>query len=108
MGAAKTNEFLSHVRQVEALCHVVRCFDDGQGPPTPAKDIESLQTELILADLLVAESSLEKAAKLSKRGDAEAKARLALMEKVLEPLNDGLPISTLNTCPGADQQSLKR
>ncbi|MCH8823294.1 MAG: redox-regulated ATPase YchF [Planctomycetes bacterium] len=106
-GAAKTNEFLSHVRQVDALCHVVRCFDDGQGVPTPAKDIESLQTELILADLLVAESSLEKAAKLSKRGDSEAKARLAIMEKVLEPLNDGLPIPTLNTWSQADQKLLK-
>src|SRR4051812_40466302 len=45
-GAAKLNAFLGHVRQVDAICHVVKCFDDGTGAPNPAGDIEKMDTEL--------------------------------------------------------------
>ena len=58
--AKKINGFLEHVRQVDAVCHVVRCFDDGTGIDA-AGDIDRMDTELILADLVVVESALDKA-----------------------------------------------
>lgn len=92
--AAKLNSFLSHVRKVDAVCHVVRCFDDGTGPQgiDAAGDIDRMDTELVLADLIVAESAIDKAKRAARTGDAENKARVAVLEKVLAALNDGKPI----------------
>lgn len=91
-GAAKLNAFLSHVRQVDALCHVVRCFDDGSGKIDPQGDIDTMDTELVIADLQVAEGALDKASRAARTGDADSKARVALLEKVLAVLNEGKPI----------------
>src|SRR5690606_1050628 len=91
-GAAKLNAFLSHVRQVEALCQVVRCFDDGSGVIDPVKDVDTMDTELVIADLQVAESALDKAQRTARTGDADAKARVQVLEKVLGALNEGRPI----------------
>src|SRR5262245_18768896 len=91
-GAAKLNAFLSHVRTVDALCQVVRCFDDGSGKINPAADIDAMDTELVIADLQVAEGALDKAARTARTGDADAKARVAVLEKVITLLNEGKPV----------------
>ena len=71
-GAARSGPVLASVRQVEALCEVIRCFDTAGEPPDPIRDITVLQDELILADLATVESSLDKAARAARGADAEA------------------------------------
>ncbi len=93
-GAAKLNAFLVHVRQVDAILQVVRCFDDGSGKITPAADIEGMETELIIADMSVVEGALDKARRTARTGDADAKARVATLEKCDALLNDGKAIRT--------------
>lgn len=90
--ASKLNAFLSHVRKVDAVCHVVRCYDDGTGTIDALGDIERMDTELVLADMLVAESGLDKASRSARTGEAEAKARVAVLQHVTELLNEGTPI----------------
>ena len=106
-GAARANAFLSHARQVEAICHVVDCFSEATSAATVDKDIDSLQVELILADLQVAESSLHKTERPIRAGDKVAKARAALLLKVLDRLNDGRPIPPLAQWPTPEQKMLK-
>jgi ribosome-binding ATPase len=91
-GAAKLNSFLAHVRQVDAICHVVKCFDDGSGKVNAGGDIEIMDTELAIADLQIAESALDKANRMARTGDADAKARVVILEKVTALLNEGKPI----------------
>src|SRR5262245_27591058 len=59
-GAARTAPLLVHVRQVDALCHVVRCFPDATGPADPLRDISKIEDELLLADLAMVEPALER------------------------------------------------
>jgi ribosome-binding ATPase len=91
-GAAKLNAFLAHARQVDAIVQVVRCFDDGSGKITPAADIDSMETDLVIADLGVVEGSLDKAQRTARTGEAEAKARVAVLEKCNALLNEGKAI----------------
>ncbi len=104
---SKLNAFLSHVRKVDAICHVVRCFDDGSGQVDAAGDIDRMDTELVLADMMVAESALEKAKRTARTGDAEAKARVAILEKIIEALGDGTPIRALGDFSDADATILR-
>ncbi|MBT8486028.1 MAG: redox-regulated ATPase YchF [Phycisphaerales bacterium] len=90
----KLNRFLEQIRQVDAICHVVRCFDPGTGAPAPASDIEKMETELVLADLVVAESAREKATRNARSGEREAKERLALLEKLVTHLEEGKAVAT--------------
>ncbi|UCD76300.1 MAG: redox-regulated ATPase YchF [Phycisphaerales bacterium] len=90
--ARKLNSFLEQIRQVEAICHVVRCFDDGSGKIDPSGDITNMETELVLADLVVAEGGAEKSTKLAARGAEDAKARLAVLERAIPMLGDGRSI----------------
>ena len=106
-GAAKLNAFLSHVRTVDALCMVVRCFDDGSGKVTPAADMDAMETELVIADMQVAEGALDKAARTARTGDADAKARVAVLEKVMAVLNDGKPIRSRTDWNDAERLILK-
>ncbi len=95
-GAAKAGPLLSHVRQVDAICQVVRCFAAAASRSIdPISDIETLEIELILADLQLAESALDKAVRPARSGDADAKARAAVLEKALEALNDSRPVRTI-------------
>ncbi len=105
--AARANEFLSYVRQVDAICHVVDCFGDATSAQKADKDIESLHVELILADLQVAESALRKTERPVRAGDREAKDRAALLAKILEPLNDGRAIEQLDQWSLPEQNILK-
>lgn len=106
-GAAKLNAFLSHVRTVDALCHVVRCFDDGTGKVNPAADIDAMDTELVIADLQVAEGALDKAARTARTGDADGKARVAVLGKVIVLLGDGKPLRSGTDWSDADRLILK-
>ena len=81
------NKFLSHIREVAAIVHAVRCFEDEniihvEGSVDPIRDIETINLELIFADLEVLEKRMEKGAKASRSGDKTAKDEYGLMEKI--------------------------
>ncbi|MCH2160760.1 MAG: redox-regulated ATPase YchF [Phycisphaerales bacterium] len=86
--AKKLNGLLEQIRQVDAICLVSRCFDDGSGAIDPASDARNMESELILADLVVAENAVDRATRVAKSGDADAKKRLELLGKVVPMLED--------------------
>jgi ribosome-binding ATPase len=99
-GEGLGNKFLAHIREVDAIAHVVRCFDDGDivhvaGKVDPLADIETINTELALADLTTVEKGLERAAKTAKSGDKESVRKAALFEKVRAQLNKAQPARAL-------------
>jgi GTP-binding protein YchF len=99
-GEGLGNQFLSHIRETDAIGHVVRCFDDDDvvhvsGKTDPKTDIEVINTELALADLETVERAIQKAAKASKAGDKVEKARLVLLEKIRDHLDQGKPVRSL-------------
>ena len=99
-GAGLGNQFLSHIREVDAIAHVVRAFDNGDvihvsGKVDPLADIETIDTELALADLGSVEKALDRAAKASKAGDKEALRRRALLERVKTQLDQVRPVRAL-------------
>ncbi|MCE5221718.1 MAG: redox-regulated ATPase YchF [Clostridium sp.] len=99
-GEGLGNKFLSHIREVEAIVHVVRCFDDGnvvhvEGSVDPIRDIETINLELIFSDLEVLERRMEKSIKLVRSGDKTAKFEYGIMEKIKEQLEANKPVRTL-------------
>lgn len=99
-GEGLGNKFLSHIREVAAIVHVVRCFEDGnvvhvEGSVDPIRDIETINLELIFSDLEVLERRMEKALKLVRSGDKKAKEEYALMERIKAHLEAGNPVRTL-------------
>jgi GTP-binding protein YchF len=91
---------LTHIREVDAIVQVVRCFEDADihhvaGSVDPLRDIETIVTELVLADLGAVIKRLEKPSKAAKQGDAAAKAELTLLEKLKPHLDGGSPAMTL-------------
>ena len=96
-GEGLGNQFLGHIRQVDAIVHVVRCFDDSNivhvsGSIDPLRDIEVINTELLLADLDSIEKKKKKTEKLAKTTkDKELLAEYAVIEKVFVALEKGLP-----------------
>ncbi|MEO0515577.1 MAG: redox-regulated ATPase YchF [Planctomycetota bacterium] len=111
-GEGLGNKFLSHIKSVDAILHVVRCFEDDDithvdGSVDPIRDIEVIDMELMLSDLATVDSSLQKAARSAKSGDKEAKARLALLEKCQPVLAEGKPIRHLMASGGLDPEELK-
>ena len=95
-GEGLGNQFLEHIRQVDAIAHVVRCFEDAdithvEGAINPIRDIEIITTELCLADLDTVEKRLVKAQKLTKSGNKEAKAEEAALSKIAALLGDAKP-----------------
>ena len=98
-GAGLGNQFLASIREVDAVIQVVRCFENPDiihemGSVDPLRDIEVINTELILADLGTLEKRRESREKKAKGGDAEARKELALMEKLLPHLDAGKPALT--------------
>ncbi len=96
-GEGLGNKFLEHIRQVDAVAHVVRCFEDGnithvEGGIDPLRDIDIIQTELCLADLEVIEKRMLKTEKLMKSGSKEAKAESALLRRIKESLDEAKPV----------------
>lgn len=100
-GEGLGNKFLSHIREVDAIIHVVRCFEDEKiihvnGSIDPLRDIEIINLELALADLEQVTKKYEKDAKLVKTGDKTLIASVALMEKVKKALEENQPARSLD------------
>lgn len=98
-GEGLGNKFLSHIREVDAIVHVVRCFEDENiihvdGSVNPVRDVETIDTELILSDLEMAERRLDRAKKAAK-GDKSAESDVELFTRVLDWLNAGKPVRAL-------------
>jgi ribosome-binding ATPase len=97
-GEGLGNKFLGTIREVDAIVHVLRCFEDEdvshvEGRIDPVSDAETVETELMLADLESLERRITAAEKKAKGGEKEAKAQIALMQKAVELLSDGKPAS---------------
>lgn len=95
-GEGLGNQFLANIRETDAIAQVVRCFENDDivhvaGKVDPTHDIEVINTELALADLESVEKAMTRLAKVAKSGDKEAKAKLAVMEKVKVQLDEGHP-----------------
>lgn len=96
-GEGLGNQFLSNIRLTDAICHVVRCFDDAdithvEGSVDPIRDIEIINLELIMADLQTVENRISKVERKAKTNkDKEALAELAVLERIVEVLNAGKP-----------------
>jgi GTP-binding protein YchF len=98
-GEGLGNQFLSHIREVHAIVQVVRCFEDDDihhvsGTVDPIRDIEVINTELVLADYASLTKRLERLNKAIRVGDKIAKAEAAVIEKLLPHLDDGKPALT--------------
>lgn len=96
-GEGLGNKFLSHIRQVDAIAQVIRCFDDPNithvaGSVDPVRDIEIINTELCLADLESVDKRLQRIAKLAKSGDKDARMEAPILEKVSAALGDAIPV----------------
>jgi GTP-binding protein YchF len=103
-GEGLGNKFLSHIREVDAVAYVLRCFEDDdithvENRVDPLADADVVETELMLADLESVEKRIAPIEKKAKSGDKDAKAQFALMEKVLAPLREGKPARTANITP---------
>jgi hypothetical protein len=94
-GEGLGNQFLGHIREVDAIVHLLRCFEGEathvEGSVDPLRDAETVEIELLLADLESVERQLESAVKRARGGEKEAKARLAVLEPVAEALRAGRP-----------------
>ncbi len=93
-GEGLGNKFLANIRETDAICMVVRCFDDENvvhvsGSVDPLRDIEVINTELALADLETVEKTINRVARVANSGDKEARARLAVIEAVRTHLDAG-------------------
>jgi GTP-binding protein YchF len=100
-GEGLGNQFLSHIREVDAIVQVVRCFADDDihhvsGSIDPIRDIEVINTELILADLASLQKRSERLQKQVRSGDKTAKIEAALIERLLPHLNEGKPATTFS------------
>lgn len=99
-GEGLGNKFLANVREVDAIVHVVRCFEDediihNMGRVDPVNDAEVILTELVLADAESVSSQLQKNAKKARGNDKEAEANVSILEKLVPHLNDGKPANLL-------------
>jgi GTP-binding protein YchF len=108
-GEGLGNKFLANIRETDAICMVVRCFDDDNvvhvsGSVDPLRDIEVINTELGLADLETVEKRILRASKIAKSGDKDAKATLVVLEAVRDALDAGG--SVINIGLDAEQQAL--
>ena len=101
-GEGLGNQFLAHIREVDAIAHVVRCFDDGNvvhvsAQVDPGSDVEVIDTELALADMQTVEKNVTRAGRAAKGGDKDAAALQKLLEGKVQPhLNEGKPVRSLD------------
>jgi hypothetical protein len=103
-GEGLGNQFLGHIRQVDAIANIVRCFEDENvvhvdGSVDPVRDVEVIQTELNLADLETVEKRIARTEKQAKSGDKQMKAELEVLLKVRSCLNEGRPARTTDLAP---------
>jgi GTP-binding protein YchF len=100
-GEGLGNKFLSHIRETDAIAHIVRCFVDDDvthvaGKVDPVSDIETIDTELVLADLDTAERALDRSLRQTRSGDKDAKRLASVLERVVAHLGEGQPLRTLD------------
>ncbi|MEL0164859.1 MAG: redox-regulated ATPase YchF [Alphaproteobacteria bacterium] len=110
-GEGLGNQFLGNIREVDAIAHVLRCFDDSDithvdGDVDPVRDAQTVETELMLADIDSIERRMTALVKKSRGGDAESKADLALLEKLLAHLADGKPARSTAGLTETEQKRL--
>jgi GTP-binding protein YchF len=103
-GEGLGNQFLGHIREVDAIAHVLRCFSDGnvvhvEGSVDPIRDAETVETELMLADLEGLERRTLQMAKRARGGDREVRAQLEIAETVLAALREGRPARGVHVGP---------
>lgn len=103
-GEGLGNQFLGHIKDVNAVLHVVRCFNDDdivhvEGSIDPTRDISIIETELMLADLSTVERGISRIEKVAKSGDKDAIAKLGVFKKVQEALSQGSAIRKVITDP---------
>jgi GTP-binding protein YchF len=99
-GEGLGNKFLANIRETDAIAHVVRCFEDPnvvhvEGSVDPVRDAETINTELLLADLESLDRRLQKQSKIAKGGDKDAQAEVVLMERFMVAMNSGKPARTV-------------
>ncbi len=99
-GEGLGNQFLGHIKSCHAVAHVVRCFDDGDvvhvnGSVDPIRDIEIIDTELMLADLANVDKKLDRTAKIAKSGDKVGIATMDVLKRVKAALEDGKPVRSV-------------
>lgn len=100
-GEGLGNKFLANIRETDAICHVVRCFEDDDvvhvaGKINPLDDIAVIDTELALADMDSIEKAIHRYTKVAKSGDKDAKARLVVLDKVKAQLDEGNAVRALD------------
>jgi hypothetical protein len=110
-GEGLGNQFLANIREVDAIVHVLRCFEDGdithvEGSVDPVRDAETVETELMLADLEGLEKRVIGLQKRARGGDKESQAQLALVEPILAALQSGKPART--AIPKGEEEAVKR
>lgn len=103
-GEGLGNKFLSHIREVDAIVHVVRCFEDSNivhvdGSIGPVRDVETIEMELVLADLEVMEKRIDRTRKMLKSGDKKFQVELDLYEDILKILSEGKPARSMKFTP---------
>ena len=99
-GEGLGNKFLANIRETDAIAHVVRCFEDDNVTHVsdqidPLADIETINTELALADLETVEKNLDKVTRVAKSGDKDAQRQVQFLEKIKAHLNKAMPVRTL-------------
>ncbi len=110
-GEGLGNQFLANIREVDAIIHVLRCFEDGdvthvEGSVDPIRDAETVETELMLADLDGLEKRLVAAQKKARGGDRESVALVAVMEPLVEALREGRPARS--AIPKGQEEAVRR
>jgi GTP-binding protein YchF len=110
-GEGLGNQFLANIREVDAIIHVLRCFEDSdithvEGSIDPLRDIEVVETELMLSDLESLERRLVQAQKRARGGDKESIAAVAVMEPLVAALQDGKPVR--GVIPPGEEEAVRR
>lgn len=100
-GEGLGNQFLSHIRQVDAIVHVVRCFEDSDiahvdGAVDPIRDMETIQVELIFADMEALERKIQRTGKTAKSGESQSKTELALYQRIYDGFEKGVPVHAMS------------
>ncbi len=111
-GEGLGNQFLSNIRETDAIIHVVRCFEDDdihhvEGSVDPLRDIETIETELMLADLESLGRQLENMKKKTRSGDKEAIAQYEFVSKIKDALDEGKPARTVETTDEDEERWLR-
>lgn len=112
-GEGLGNQFLANIRETDAIIHVLRCFEDSDithvdGSVDPIRDADTIETELMLADLESLEKQLQNVERKSRSGDKEALAQKALMERVKEALDNGHPVRSVDINDDDEARLLKQ